>query len=245
MKSITKFLVCATLGLGGLTAQAHAASGDSTVSLGFAHLQLSGLNNFVKDLSLHNLDTFNNFVNENYFNSPGEYDDAFVRGHDGKEKSPLGMNIKYRYEITDEIGVTTSFAWARSMTNAQAFIDVKPSDPSREVKKPAASARTDIRANYWSLLSGPSWRFNEYLSVYSMAGVAVAKVTYDLKVNDNLNGGVGSFSESNSTKKTSIAWSVGAQFNFNESVTMDVTYESSGSGDWKTDGLFAGIGLKF
>lgn len=34
-----------------------------------------------------------------------------------------------------------------------------------------------------------------------MAGVAVAKVTYDLKVNDNLNGGVGSFSESNSTKK--------------------------------------------
>lgn len=40
MKSITKFLVCATLGLGGLTAQAHAASGDSTVSLGFAHLQL-------------------------------------------------------------------------------------------------------------------------------------------------------------------------------------------------------------
>ncbi|EEV8228566.1 Ail/Lom family outer membrane beta-barrel protein, partial [Escherichia coli] len=25
----------------------------------------------------------------------------------------------------------------------------------------------------------------------------------------------------------------------------DVTYESSGSGDWKTDGLFAGIGLKF
>lgn len=70
MKSITKFLVCATLGLGGLTAQAHAASGDSTVSLGFAHLQLSGLNNFVKDLSLHNLDTFNNFVNENYFNSP-------------------------------------------------------------------------------------------------------------------------------------------------------------------------------
>ncbi len=245
MQGITKFLVCVTLGLGGLTIQAHAASGDSTISLGFAHLQLSGLNNFVKDLSLHNLDTFNNFVNENYFNSLGEYDDAFVRGHDGKEKSPQGMNIKYRYEITDEIGVITSFAWARSMTSAQAFIDVKPSEPSRDVIKNAASARTDIRANYLSLLSGPSWRFNEYLSVYAMTGIAVTKVTYDLKVNDNLNGGAGSFSESNSTKKTSIAWSAGAQFNFNKSVTMDVSYESSGSGAWKTDGLFAGIGLKF
>ncbi|EPX8675295.1 Ail/Lom family outer membrane beta-barrel protein, partial [Escherichia coli] len=69
------------------------------------------------------------------------------------------------------------------------------------------------------LLSGPSWRFNEYLSVYAMAGMGVAKVTTDLKINDNLNHGAGSFSESNSTKKTSIAWSVGAQFNFNESVT--------------------------
>ncbi len=52
------------------------------------------------------------------------------------------------------------------------------------------------------------------------------------------------FSESNSTKKA-LAWSAGAQFNLNESVTMDVTYESSGSGDWKTDGVVGGIGLKF
>ncbi|MCM5372007.1 Ail/Lom family outer membrane beta-barrel protein [Escherichia coli] len=49
------------------------------------------------------------------------------------------MSIRYRYEITDELGVIASFTWARSMTNAQAFIDVKPSDPSREVKNPAAS----------------------------------------------------------------------------------------------------------
>ncbi|EMO8322633.1 Ail/Lom family outer membrane beta-barrel protein, partial [Escherichia coli] len=120
-----------------------------------------------------------------------------------------------------------------------------PADQSRTVKNPAASGRTDIRANYWSLLAGPSWRFNEYLSVYAMAGMGVAKVTTDLKINDNLNHGAGSFSESNSTKKTALAWAAGAQFNLNESVAMDVAYESSGSGDWKTDGLFAGIGLKF
>ncbi|EZJ63946.1 enterobacterial Ail/Lom family protein [Escherichia coli 2-005-03_S4_C2] len=130
------------------------------------------------------------------------------------------------------------------MTNAQAFIDINPGDESREVKNPAASARTDIRANYWSLLAGPSWRFNEYLSVYAMAGMGVAKVTADLKIKDNINS-TGGFSESNSTKKTALAWAAGAQFNLNESVAMDVAYESSGSGDWRTSGVVVGIGLKF
>ncbi|HDW8070839.1 TPA: Ail/Lom family outer membrane beta-barrel protein, partial [Escherichia coli] len=55
----------------------------------------------------------------------------------------------------------------------------------------------------------------------------------------------GGFSESNSTKKTSLAWAAGAQFNLNESVTLDVAYEGSGSGDWRTSGVTAGIGLKF
>ncbi|HDW3969028.1 TPA: Ail/Lom family outer membrane beta-barrel protein [Escherichia coli] len=240
MKHSSIFFVCTTLVMCSLTAPVYAEMGNSTVSLGFAHLQLSGLNHFVKDLSLHNLDTFNNFVNKNYFNSFGEYADASVRGHDGKAKSLQGMSIKYRYEITDDLGVITSFTWVRSMTNAQAFIDVKPAD-----QNPAASGRTDIRANYWSLLAGPSWRFNEYLSVYAMAGMGVAKVTTDLKINDNLNHGAGSFSESNSTKKTALAWAAGAQFNLNESVAMDVAYESSGSGDWRTSGVTVGIGLKF
>ena len=131
------------------------------------------------------------------------------------------------------------------MTNAQAFIDVRPSEQSGNARKPAASARTVIRANYWSLLTGPSWRFNEYISVYAMAGMGVTKVTSDLKINDNLKGGAGSFSESNSTKKTALAWAGGAQFNLNESVAMDVAYESSGSGDWRTSGVIVGIGLKF
>lgn len=245
MKSITKFFACAVLVMSCLAAQVNAASGDSTVSLGFAHLRFPGLKDFVRDAGVYNRDMFNNFVNVNYFNSSGEYENAIFRGHDGTAKSLQGMSIKYRYEITEELGVITSFTWARSMTNAQTVIELNPAEFSRTIKNPAASARTDIRANYRSLLVGPSWRFNEYLSVYAMAGIGIAKFTTDLKINDNLNHGAGSFSESNSTKKTSFAWATGAQFNLNESVAMDVAYESSGSGDWRTSGVIAGIGLKF
>lgn len=244
MKHITTFLVCTTLGTGCLTAPVHAASGDSTVSLGYAHFQLPGLKDFVNDATSYNRETFSHFINSNYFSSPVEYADGRVSGYEGKDKNPQGINIKYRYEITDDFGVITSFTWTRSLTNSQTFVDVEPADHARKIKNPAASARTDIRANYWSLLAGPSWRFNEYLSAYAMAGMGVAKVTTDLKIKDNINS-TGGFSESNSTKKTALAWAAGAQFNLNESVAMDVAYEGSGSGDWRTSGVVAGIGLKF
>lgn len=244
MRNFAKVIACAAIGMSMAATSAHAAEGDHTISLGYAHFQFPGLKDFVKDSNSYGRDAFSDFANRNYFNSFGEYEDASVRGYEGKDKNPQGINIKYRYEITDELGVITSFTWTRSMTNSQTFIDVKPVDNSRTIKNPAASARTDIRANYWSLLAGPSWRFNQYISLYAMGGMGVAKVTADLKIKDNINS-AGGFSESNSIKKTSPAWAAGAQFNLNESVTLDVAYEGSGSGDWRTSGVTAGIGLKF
>ncbi|MCD3872254.1 Ail/Lom family outer membrane beta-barrel protein [Escherichia coli] len=245
MSNIFMLIVCTILGIGFINVSAHASSGDSTVTMGYAHFQFPGMKGFVKGATAHNKEAFNNFVNNKYFNSLGVYENATVRGYEGKDKNPQGINIKYRYEITDHFGVITTFTWTRSMTNSQTFIDVQPADHTRNIKNPAASARTDIRASYWSLLAGPSWRFNDYISVYAMAGMGVANVTTDLKINDNLNHGADSFSESSSTKKTSLAWAAGAQFNLNESVTLDVAYEGSGSGDWRTSGVTAGIGLKF
>ncbi|HHY7466422.1 TPA: Ail/Lom family outer membrane beta-barrel protein [Escherichia coli] len=244
MKSIATLVVCAISGIACVNLSAHAAEGNHTISLGYAHFQLPGLKDFVKDATAHNRETFSHFVNRNYFSSLGEYTDGRVSGYEGKDKNPQGINIRYRYEITDDFGVITSFTWTRSLTNSQTFIDVQSADHTRKIKNPAASARTDIRANYWSLLAGPSWRVNQYMSLYAMAGMGVAKVSADLKIKDNINSS-GGFSESNSTKKTSLAWAAGAQFNLNESVTLDVAYEGSGSGDWRTSGVTAGIGLKF
>ncbi|WP_410989088.1 Ail/Lom family outer membrane beta-barrel protein [Escherichia coli] len=36
-----------------------------------------------------------------------------------------------------------------------------------------------------------------------------------------------------------------AVFNPTESVAIDVAYEGSGSGDWRTDGFIVGVGYKF
>ncbi|EFC3528046.1 Ail/Lom family outer membrane beta-barrel protein, partial [Escherichia coli] len=44
---------------------------------------------------------------------------------------------------------------------------------------------------------------------------------------------------------TPLAWGAGVQFNPTESVAIDVAYEGSGSGDWRTDGFIVGVGYKF
>ncbi len=44
---------------------------------------------------------------------------------------------------------------------------------------------------------------------------------------------------------TSLAWGAGVQVNPTESVAIDIAYEGSGSGDWRTDGFIVGVGYKF
>ena len=78
-----------------------------------------------------------------------------------------GINVKYRYEFTDTLGMVTSFSYA--------------GDKNRQLT-----------------------RYN-----------------------------------------TSLAWGAGVQFNPTESVTIDLAYEGSGSGDWRTDAFIVGIGYRF
>ncbi len=80
MKSIATLVVCAISGIACVNLSAHAAEGNHTISLGYAHFQFPGLKDFVKDATAHNRETFSHFVNRNYFSSLGEYTDGRVSG---------------------------------------------------------------------------------------------------------------------------------------------------------------------
>ncbi|EKK2771491.1 Ail/Lom family outer membrane beta-barrel protein, partial [Escherichia coli] len=83
----------------------------------------------------------------------------------------------------------------------------------------------------------------DYVSLYALGGVGVAKLSVDFEINNNISGE--RLSEKLSDRKTSFAWAAGAQFNIYDDFSFDVGYESSGSGDWRTSGVTVGIGLKF
>ncbi|MBI0938127.1 Ail/Lom family outer membrane beta-barrel protein [Escherichia coli] len=84
-----------------------------------------------------------------------------------------------------------------------------------------------------------------------LAGVAYSRVsTFSgdyLRVTDNKGKthDVLTGSDDGRHSNTSLAWGAGVQFNPTESVAIDIAYEGSGSGDWRTDGFIMGVGYKF
>ncbi|NAI30418.1 Ail/Lom family outer membrane beta-barrel protein [Escherichia coli] len=79
------------------------------------------------------------------------------------------------------------------------------------------------------------------LMVNEVARHAGARVTDNKgKTHDVLTG-----SDDGRHSNTSLAWGAGVQFNPTESVAIDIAYEGSGSGDWRTDGFIVGVGYKF
>ncbi|WP_432756289.1 phage minor tail protein L [Escherichia coli] len=108
-----------------------------------------------------------------------------------------------------------------------------------------------VRNRWFSVMAGPSVRVNEWFSAYAMAGMAYSRVsTFSgdyLRVTDNKGKthDVLTGSDDGRHSNTSLAWGAGVQFNPTESVAIDVAYEGSGSGDWRTDGFIVGVGYKF
>ncbi|MGD1264277.1 Ail/Lom family outer membrane beta-barrel protein, partial [Escherichia coli] len=105
---------------------------------------------------------------------------------------------------------------------------------------------------------GAACRYNDIIpadhclhDVQDMAGVAYSRVsTFSgdyLRVTDNKGKTHDVLTGSDDARhsNTSMAWGAGVQFNPAESVAVDVAYEGSGSGDWRTDGFIVGVGYKF
>ena len=150
-----------------------------------------------------------------------------------------GINVKYRYEFTDALGLITSFSYA----NAEDEQKTRYSDTRRH--------EDSVRNRWFSVMAGPSVRVNEWFSAYAMAGVAYSRVsTFSgdyLRVTDNKGKTHDVLTGSDDARhsNTSLAWGAGVQFNPTESVAVDVAYEGSGSGDWRTNSFIVGVGYKF
>ncbi|RCP64047.1 Ail/Lom family outer membrane beta-barrel protein [Escherichia coli] len=159
-------------------------------------------------------------------------------GMSGSDDS-AGFNVKYRYELTDTLGMVTSFSYAGDR-NCQLtrYSDTHWHEDS-------------VRNRWFSVMAGPSVRVNEWFSAYAMAGVSYSRVsTFSgdyLRVTDNKGKthDVLTGSDDGRHSNTSLAWGAGVQFNPTESVAIDIAYEGSGSGDWRTDGFIVGVGYKF
>ncbi|MBD2810401.1 outer membrane beta-barrel protein [Xenorhabdus sp. Vera] len=114
------------------------------------------------------------------------------------KKQQHGLNLKYRYEIDESFGVISSLTYT-----LQSQEDIYPHSSSK------------FKWQNMSLMAGPTYRFNNYISVYGLIGATNSKI---------------SFSESEDKSKfsdTALSYGAGLQFNVTSNITIDASYEST------------------
>ncbi|EII08167.1 hypothetical protein BU57_26910 [Escherichia coli O121:H19 str. 2011C-3609] len=108
-----------------------------------------------------------------------------------------------------------------------------------------------LRGRYVSLMAGPVWQLSERVSLYGMAGMAYTRWSDSVQDyrHDEVKPGyvkeTTTASDGHTARHLSPAWNAGIQFSPVETVVIDLAYEGSGSGDWRTDGFIVGVGYKF
>ncbi|MDM8358335.1 Ail/Lom family outer membrane beta-barrel protein [Pandoraea communis] len=111
---------------------------------------------------------------------------------------PGGVNLKYRYEFDENLGFIVSYTGTGRTTSL---------------------GSNSKKLRYDSLTAGPSYRFNNYFSLY--AGLGASRGEYGFDIND------ARIKIKESNTKYGLASIVGAQVNVYKNVTLDFSYEYS------------------
>lgn len=216
-----------------LTSLAQAAAGDQTLFLGYSQASADWAKKAVNN-------------NGNLFDAALQSSNPF--GGDlsvtrDNNKNLAGGVIKYRYEFDDSVGliVTANYLLGEFGNTA------------RRNKPSANPGQTDsyyyknrVKADHFTLMSGPTYRFNELLSVYATLGMAYNHIGISSHSNQIVDGISTNMADSSQDKnKFSLASSVGFHVNVWKDLVVDAAYDVSGSGDWKTNGFNVGLGYRF
>ncbi|SPP31502.1 Attachment invasion locus protein [Arsenophonus endosymbiont of Aleurodicus floccissimus] len=91
---------------------------------------------------------------------------------DGYSKAG-GAFVRYRYEFSDDCGVISSFAYSKTDYNKLITLNID---------KQTSKHTSNVKGDYMSLMVGPAYRINEYLSIYGLVGLGYSNVNFDLDV---------------------------------------------------------------
>ncbi|AYB49639.1 peptidase [Candidatus Williamhamiltonella defendens] len=142
-----------------------------------------------------------------------------------KDAGPKGINLKYRYEIDNQLGIITSFTYLR-----------KKEDLSGKIG--SSDINNSLNFNYYSLLIGPTYRFNEWVSGYAALGVVHSKVKETNKFTD--------IDQKFDNKKNGFAGMIGVQVNPMPNIVIDGSFEYAKSVYGKKAKVWSiGLGYRF
>ncbi|AUU83311.1 MULTISPECIES: Ail/Lom family outer membrane beta-barrel protein [Leclercia] len=144
-----------------------------------------------------------------------------------------GVNVQYRYEFDSPIGLLGSFTWMKTHTKQDYLA-------TRDI------VHNDIDVNYYSLLAGPAYRINDYVSLYALGGTAWVKASGNTRWvnyghNEVHHDGI-------SERSASFAWGVGMVMNPVDNLSINLGYEGTKASmdrDYSINGFNVGMGYRF
>ncbi len=144
-----------------------------------------------------------------------------------------GVNLQYRYEFNSPLSVVASFSYMQG-------------DGEQNYLYYGDSIKNSVDVKYYSLLVGPAYRINNYVSLYALGGAAYVKASGSTKwINV---GDVTANYEDISEKSASFAYGAGVIINPVENLSVNIGYEGTQAdlaGNYSINGFNVGIGYRF
>ncbi|WP_300002765.1 Ail/Lom family outer membrane beta-barrel protein [uncultured Cedecea sp.] len=164
-------------------------------------------------------------VNANASTNNHSFSLGYSEGKVKDFKSISGMNAQYRYEWNSPVSFMSSFTYMKN-------------NDSRKRNYPVCNKQIDLK--YYTLLAGPAYRVNDYVSFYALAGVAYTKIQYtEARFH---------FLDKSEHNATSVAYGAGVVINPMQNLSVNIGYERTNS---KSDdhislnGVNIGAGFRF
>lgn len=147
-------------------------------------------------------------------------------------KDIRGVNVQYRYEWDSPLSIIGSFSY---MKGDDTYSESNDGGLTTEY-----NGKVDVK--YYSLMAGPGYRINDYISLYALAGMAHTKLKDTTTWSTQ-------YSESVSESKTSFAYGAGVIVNPTDSLSVSVGYEGTrvkyNDDKAAINGFNVGIGYRF
>lgn len=125
-----------------------------------------------------------------------------------------GFNLKYRYEFDEKLGVIGNYTYLKQSGSGNDLYD---------------------KAQYNGFTAGPTYRINDWASVYGVIGLGYGRFTGSQQnsSNDHTDTGYG------------FSYGTGVQFNPIHQIALDIGYEKSRIRDVTVGAWNVGVGYRF
>lgn len=218
-------LLAAGLAVGVISFNATCAQNDSTITFGY--------------FQSHNI-TMKDSVNDFYHITNVYKDNINIGAYTTPYKPSKGWAFSYRYEFTPEWGVISRLSYIGANFGMQLRNGQQWGVVADEL------VRGKTQSQQWGVMVGPTYRVNDYASLYGMGGLNIEKITSSLTVSDNANTllGLNLQSKHETSHHIHAAYSVGVQFNYS-GYALDISYMGAGTGHAQVNGYSVGLGYTF